>query len=90
MQDACQIMGGCDAAVMRRIIRTGLIYAFQATERSDSWYKIDSVGIYLYRENQRRRTTGQPPTQQWLDYSAWMKRLNAKEPEVMGPPPCPQ
>ena len=90
IKDACHIMGGCDQGVMRGIIRTGLIYAFKATERSDSWFKIDSVGVYLYRENQRRRAIGQPPTQQWLDYSAWMKKLNAADPEVMGPPPVPQ
>lgn len=90
MQDACTIMGGMHATHMRRLLRSGLIYCFKASERSDSWFKIDSVGVYLYRENQRRRALGHPPTQQWLDYSAWMTRLNSANPDVMGPPPIPQ
>ena len=90
IKDACAIMGGCDQGVMRGIIRTGLIYAYKTTDRPDSWFKIDSVGVYLYRENQRRRTIGQPPTQQGVDYSAHMQKLNTADPEVFGPPPIPQ
>ena len=87
---ACQIMGGLEAGQMRNLVRSGLIYSFQSSPHPSSWLKIDSVGVYLYRENQRRRGCGQPPTQQWLDYSAHMTALNAANPTVMGPPPVPQ
>jgi hypothetical protein len=87
---ACQIMGGLEPGQMRNLIRSGLIYAFQSSPHPSSWLKIDSVGVYLYRENQRRRGCGQPPTPAWIEYSEHMTKLNAANPTVMGPPPVPQ
>lgn len=73
--------------MLRTILRTGLIYAYKGTDHEKSWWKIDLVGIYLYRENQRRRAIGLPPTAAWSAYSAHMESLNSTDPNVSGPPP---
>lgn len=77
----------CEPLKLRTILRTGLIYAYKGTEHEKSWWCIDLAGIYLYRENQRRRAIGLPPAPAWRDYSAHMAALNAEVPDAAGPPP---
>lgn len=76
----------CEPLKLRTILRTGLIYAYKGTDHEKSWWCIDLAGIYLYRENQRRRAIALPPTPAWAAYSAHMTALNAADPEVSGPP----
>lgn len=77
----------CEPLKLRTILRTGLIYAYKGTDHEKSWWCIDLVGIYLYRENQRRRAIGLPAAPAWANYSAHMQALNAADPAVSGPPP---
>jgi hypothetical protein len=77
----------CEPLKLRTILRTGLIYAYKGTDHEKSWWCIDLAGIYLYRENQRRRAIGLPATPAWTAYSAHMTALNAESPDVAGPPP---
>jgi hypothetical protein len=83
---AARRMLDCEPLKLRTILRTGLIYAYKGTEHEKSWWVIDMAGIYLYRENQRRRAIGLPPTPAWAAYSAHMAALNAADPKVAGPP----
>lgn len=87
LQDACQLMGGLDPKTMNAILKTGLIFAFQPVAKKQSRWRIDLAGVLLYRENRRRANQGKPPTQQWKEYSEYMARLNADDPEISGPPP---
>lgn len=77
----------CEPLKLRTILRTGLIYAYKGTEHEKSWWCIDLAGIYLYRENQRRRAIALPQAPAWAAYSAHMAALNAEAPTVAGPPP---
>jgi hypothetical protein len=77
----------CEPLKLRTILRTGLIYAYKGTDHEKSWWCIDLVGIYLYRENQRRRAIALPPAPAWSAYSTHMQALNSAAPEVTGPPP---
>lgn len=77
----------CEPQKLRTILRTGLIYAYKGTDHEKSWWVIDLVGIYLYRENQRRRAIGIQPAPAWVAYSGHMQALNAADPAVTGPPP---
>lgn len=83
-------MLGCEKEKMRAILASGLIYAYRGTDAKNSWWTIDLAGLYLYRENQRRRGLGMPPTADWAAYSDHMRRLNAASPDLTeGPPPIP-
>jgi hypothetical protein len=84
---AARRMLDCDPDKLRAILKSGLIYAYRGTEARNSWWVIDLAGIYLYRENQRRRTLGLPQAADWAAYSAHMAALNADQPVVTGPPP---
>lgn len=77
----------CEPLKLRTILRTGLIYAYKGTEHEKSWWCIDLVGVFLYRENQRRRAIGLPQAPAWAAYSSHMAALNAEAPTVAGPPP---
>lgn len=77
----------CEPLMLRTILRTGLIYAYKGTEHEKSWWRIDLAGVYLYRENQRRRSCGLPSTAAWIAYSAHMTALNSHSPDIAGPPP---
>jgi len=83
---AARRMLDCDPLKLRTILRTGLIYAYKGTDHEKSWWVIDLAGIYLYRENQRRRAIALPATPAWAAYTAHMTALNAAEPAVSGPP----
>ena len=85
---AARRMLDCEPLKLRTILRTGLIYAYKGTDHEKSWWCIDLAGIYLYRENQRRRAIGLPPTPAWKSYSDHMTALNAESPAVAGPPPA--
>ena len=84
---AARRMLDCEPLKLRTILKTGLIYAYKGTDHEKSWWVIDLAGIYLYRENQRRRAIGLPATPAWSAYSAHMQALNAESPDVAGPPP---
>ena len=84
---AARRMLDCEPEKLRSILRTGLIYAYKGTEHAKSWWVIDLAGVYLYRENQRRRAIGLPPAPDWAAYSAHMTALNAAAPTIQGPPP---
>ena len=77
----------CEPEKLRAILKTGLIYAYNGTDAAKSWLVIDLAGIYLYRENQRRRALGLPAAPDWAAYSAHMAALNAAVPTTQGPPP---
>lgn len=83
---AARRMLDCEPLKLRTILRTGLIYAYKGTDHDKSWWCIDLVGIYLYRENQRRRAIGLPQAPDWAAYSQHMQALNAEDPQVAGPP----
>ena len=83
---AARRMLDCEPLKLRTILRTGLIYAYKGTDHDKSWWCIDLAGIYLYRENQRRRAIGLPQAPAWAAYSAHMQALNAEDPQVAGPP----
>ena len=74
---ACKIMDNCDRKTLHSVLRTGLIYAYRMNEHKNSRWRIDLVGCTLYRENRRRRGSGLPPSQAWLDYQAHMTQLNS-------------
>jgi hypothetical protein len=85
---AARRMLDCEPEKLRAILRTGLIYAYKGTDAAKSWWVIDLAGIYLYRENQRRRAIGLQPAADWAAYSAHMAALNAKDAATTtGPPP---
>lgn len=84
---AARRMLDCEPEKLRAILRTGLIYAYKGTEAAKSWWVIDLAGIYLYRENQRRRALGLPAAPDWAAYSAHMAALNSAVPAAQGPPP---
>ena len=84
---AARRMLDCEPEKLRPILRTGLIYAYKGTDHAKSWWVIDLAGIYLYRENQRRRAIGLPAAPEWADYSAHMAALNHAVPTAQGPPP---
>ena len=86
---AARRMLDCEPQKLRVILRTGMIYAYKGTDHEKSWWVIDLVGIYLYRENQRRKAIGLQAAGAWSDYSAHMAALNADTPAVAGPPPVP-
>ena len=83
---AARRMLDCEPQKLRVILRTGLIYAYKGTDHEKSWWVIDLAGIYLYRENQRRKCIGLPATAAWAAYTAHMKALNDVDPAVEGPP----
>jgi hypothetical protein len=77
----------CEPEKLRAILRSGLIYAYKGTDAAKSWWVIDLAGIYMYRENQRRKAIGLQPAPDWAAYSAHMQALNAANPAAQGPPP---
>ena len=83
---AARRMLDCEPCKLRAILHTGLIYAYKGTDADKSWWVIDLAGVYLYRDNQRRKAVGLPPSPDWHAYSAHMAVLNAAVPAAMGPP----
>lgn len=85
---AARRMLDCEPEKLRAILATGLVYAYKGTSAPKSWWVIDLAGIYLYRENQRRRGLGLPPAADWAAYAAHMAALNSASPAITaGPPP---
>lgn len=72
---ACRMLD-CEPEKLRTILRSGMIYAYKGTDAPKSWWLIDLLGLYLYRDNQRRKAIGLPPTPDWSAYSAHMANLN--------------
>lgn len=88
--EKARAMLDCEKEKLRAILASGLIYAYRGTDAKNSWWTIDLAGLYLYRENQRRRGLGMPSTADWAAYSDHMRRLNAAAPDLTeGPPPIP-
>jgi hypothetical protein len=84
---AARRMLDCEPEKLRAILKSGLIYAYKGTDADKSWWVLDLAGVYLYRDNQRRKAVSLPPSPDWLAYSAHMAALNAAVPSAMGPPP---